>query len=231
MMKDFLRKVFFKDDALAVPPKASQGGTAEQRINELRDEIMDLQSKSTAINADRERLRSEIRQKELENEKLLDEYESLADGLEKDMVMGGLESIEGALDGLRERINTLNKALSDNEYLLQVAKQARERLQSAISAGKSPEEIARLICEIAQKGTDYDTEVEIVISAAGKLNGDSSGTDTRANANHDKVRARLAARLAARNGTSGNDGRQEPNDQSALEMTPGPKTMPLGQLS
>lgn len=194
-MAGFLKKLFGKNEETVTSQAVSPMSEAERKIDEIRNTIMDLQSKSKAISADRERLRAEIRQKEQENQKLMDEYESLPDGLEKDMVMGTLEANEGVLDELRERVNGLNKAWGDNEKILQVMKRARERIQSAISAGKSPTELASLINEIAREGETADIGTGLVTEAAGSLSGTSM--ESYISPNRERVLARLAARKSA----------------------------------
>ena len=84
-MASFLTKLFGRssDDAKQAEPQLSD---VDKKIAEIRNTVMDLQSKGKTIAAEREKLREEIRQKDLEYKRLLDEYESLPDGLEKEMV-------------------------------------------------------------------------------------------------------------------------------------------------
>ena len=222
-MAGFLKKLFGKNEETVASQEALPASEAERKLDEIRrkiDEIknavMDLQSKGKAISANRERLRAEIRQKEQENQKLMDEYESLPDGLEKDMVMGTLEANEDVLDELRERVNGLNKAWGDNEKILQVVKRARERIESAISAGKSPTELVSLINEIAREGEMADIGIGLVADAAGGLSG--TATESYISPNREKVLARLAARKGAQ-------------DKAGSQISPVPSTSEASQIS
>lgn len=191
-MAGLFSKLFGKKDDASEQQTESPLIAAERKVNEIRDEVMNLESKGRAIGADMDRLRAEIRQKEQANQKLMDEYESLEDGLEKEMVMGRLTAYEDELEGLRRRVNGLSKAWGENAKLIQTMKQVREKLLSALSAGRPPEELARIIHEVAAQGSDYDIGVGLVSEAADELGGASS--DATTDANREKVLARLAAR-------------------------------------
>lgn len=191
-MAGLFSKLFGKKDDASEQQTESPLIAAERKVNEIRDEVMNLESKGRAIGADMDRLRAEIRQKEQANQKLMDEYESLEDGLEKEMVMGRLTAYEDELEGLRRRVNGLSKAWGENAKLIQTMKQVREKLQAALSAGRPPEELARIIHEVAAQGSDYDIGVGLVSEAADELGGASS--DATTDANREKVLARLAAR-------------------------------------
>lgn len=191
-MAGLFSKLFGKKDDASEQQTESPLIAAERKVNEIRDEVMNLESKGRAIGADMDRLRAEIRQKEQANQKLMDEYESLEDGLEKEMVMGRLTAYEDELEGLRRRVNGLSKAWGENANLIQTMKQVREKLLSALSAGRPPEELARIIHEVAAQGSDYDIGVGLVSEAADELGGASS--DATTDANREKVLARLAAR-------------------------------------
>ena len=191
-MAGLFSKLFGKKDDASEQQTESPVSEAERKVNEIRDEVMNLESKGRAIGADMDRLRAEIRQKEQANQKLMDEYESLEDGLEKEMVMGRLAAYEDELEGLCRRVNGLSKAWGENAKLIQTMKQVREKLQAALSAGRPPEELARIIHEVAAQGSDYDIGVGLVSEAADELGGASS--DATTDANREKVLARLAAR-------------------------------------
>lgn len=191
-MAGLFSKIFGKKDAAPEQQTESPLSEAERKVNEIRNEVMNLESKGRAIGADMDRLRAEIRQKEQTNKKLMDEYESLEEGLEKEMVMGRLTAYEEELEGLRRRVNGLSKAWSENAKLIQTMKQAREKLQAAVSAGRSPEELSRIIQEVVAQGENYDIGVGMMSDAADALGGVS--LDATADANREKVLARLAAR-------------------------------------
>lgn len=191
-MAGLFSKLFGKKDDASEQQTESPVSEAERKVNEIRNEVMNLESKGRAIGADMDRLRAEIRQKEQANQKLMDEYESLEDGLEKEMVMGRLTAYEEELEGLRRRVNGLSKAWGENAKLIQTMKQAREKLQAAVSAGRPPDELARIIQEVAAQGENYNIGVGLVSEAADELGGASS--DATTDANREKVLARLAAR-------------------------------------
>ena len=191
-MAGLFSKLFGKKDDASEQQTESPVSEAERKVNEIRNEVMNLESKGRAIGADMDRLRAEIRQKEQANQKLMDEYESLEDGLEKEMVMGRLTAYEDELEGLRRRVNGLSKAWGENAKLIQTMKQVREKLQAALSAGRPPEELARIIHEVAAQGSDYDIGVGMVSDAADELGGAS--LDATTDANREKVLARLAPR-------------------------------------
>ena len=195
-MAGIFSKIFGKKEYAPEQAPKSPASEAEGKLAEIRNTVMDLESKARAIDSDRNRLRTEIRQKEQDHQNLMDEYESLPDGLEKEMIMGDLERFETDLDELRKRVEALNKASLDNSTLVQTMKRARERLQAAISAGKSPMELANLLEEISQEAADADIGLDVVKSAGDKLGGTSS--DYATNENREKVLARLAARKGAK---------------------------------
>lgn len=191
-MAGLFSKLFGKKDDASEQQMESPVSEAERKVNEIRNEVMNLESKGRAIGADMDRLRAEIRQKEQANQKLMDEYESLEDGLEKEMVMGRLTAYEEELEGLRRRVNGLSKAWGENAKLIQTMKQAREKLQAAVSAGRPPDELARIVQEVVAQGENYNIGVGLVSDAADELGGASS--DATTDANREKVLARLAAR-------------------------------------
>lgn len=195
-MAGLFSKIFGKKEGASEQTPPSPASEAERKLAEIRNTVMDLESKDRAINSDRSRLRAEIRQKEQDYQKLMDEYESLPDGLEKEMLMGDLEKCETELDEFRKRVETLNNAVRDNSTLIQTMKRARERLQAAISAGKSPMELASLLEEIAQEASDADIGLDILKNASDKLGGATS--DYATSESRDKVLARLAARKGAK---------------------------------
>lgn len=191
-MAGLFSKIFGKKDDASEQPVEYPLSEAERKVNEIRNEVMNLESKGRAIGADMDRLRTEIRQKEQANQKLMDEYESLEEGLEKEMVMGQLTAYEDELESLRRRVNGLSKAWGENAKLIQTMKQAREKLHAALSAGKSPEELSRVIQEVVAQGENYDIGVGMMSDARDALGGASA--DATADANREKVLARLAAR-------------------------------------
>lgn len=199
-MAGIFSKIFGKKETAPEQTQKSPASEAELKLAEIRNVVMDLESKARAIDLDRNKLRAEIRQKEQEHQKLMDEYESLPDGLEKDMVMGDLEKFETELDELRKRVENLNKGSRDNSTLIQTMKRARERLQTAISAGKSPMELSKLLEEIAQEADEADIKIDVIKNAGDKLGGISS--DYATSVNRDKVLARLAARKRAKDATA-----------------------------
>lgn len=226
-MAGIFSKIFGKkEDAPEQAPK-SPASEAERKLEEIRNTVMDLESKDRAINSDRNRLRAEIRQKEQDHQNLMDEYESLPDGLEKEMIMGDLEKFETDLDELRKRVETLNKASRDNSTLIQTMKRARERLQAAISAGKSPMELANLLEEIAQEAADADIGLDFVKNAGDKLGGTSS--DYATNENREKVLARLAARKGAKTSSAPQAQSDAPVRQTEETEHP-PRPMPSRQF-
>lgn len=222
-MASFLTKLFGRssDDAKQAEPQLSD---VDKKIAEIRNTVMDLQSKGKTIAAEREKLREEIRQKDLEYKRLLDEYESLPDGLEKEMVMGTLMTNEEVLTEFRKRVDGLNKAWGDNEKLRQIMKRTLERLIAAKNAGKSMEEIASIIDETAREGESADAGLYGVTAAGERLDGASTSSVT-ADINREKVLAKLAARKAAKP----QDAPQQPPAQPSHETERPQRPYPASQ--
>ena len=207
-MAGFFKKLFGgKEDAAAKQPEP-QMSEAELKIAEISEEVLNQTSKGKAISADMDKLREEIRQKEAENRRLLDEYESLEDGLEKEMVMGRLTAYEDELEGLRRRVAGLSQAWGRNAKLIQTLKQARERIREAIAAGKSPGELTPIIEDIACLGEELDDETSVLMGAGNHLGGTTAGVGTDAN------REKVLAKLAARKGAKAPSARQESSTQA-----------------
>lgn len=195
-MAGIFSKIFGKKKDEAPQTPSSPTSEAEHKLAEIRNEVMNLESKGRAINTDMERLRLEIRQKEQENQQLMDEYESLDEGLEKEMVLGRLAAYEEELDGLRNRVEDFSKAWRDNAKLIQIMKRARARLQAALSAGCSPSELAGIIHDVTRLGEGFDIGVDVVEDAGSALGGTTA--DCATEENRKKALARLAARKGAK---------------------------------
>ena len=195
-MANFLKKLFggSSDDAKQAEPQLSD---VDIKIAEIRDTVMDLQSKGNNIAAEREKLREAIRHKDLDYKRLLDGNAYLPDALEKDMDMGALMTNEEVLTEFRKRVDGLNKAWGDNEKLRQIMKRTLERLIAAKNAGKSMDEIARIIDTTAREGEAADAGLYGVTEAGERLDG-TLPSSVAADVNREKVLAKLAARKAAK---------------------------------
>lgn len=194
-MAGFLAKLFGKKDNGQGNLKGMSLNEAELILAKIKNEVMNLVSKGKHLDESKNMLREEIRRKEQKYNELMDEYIRIKDGLEKNVLLGDLATLENELEGVRRRVNGLNQSCSDNARLIQTMKQACEWLEAAISAGASPKELAEIINEVAQIGEVADIRMGFLEGEGDKLGGKT--TTAEFDANCEKVLAKIEARKAA----------------------------------
>ena len=185
-MAGFFSKLFGKN---------SPEDDSRRKLEKIRNIVMNLESKGQSLNSDITNGRNEIKRKRCEYDQLLAEYESLTDDVDKEAVMAKLQECQASFDGIERRIAGWSRALTSNAERLQTAKQAYERLKSAIDQGCSMDELELLIDSVIKIGDEYDQKGDDITKKGRDLNGSTSSHAN--NTYRDKVAEKLAKRAQA----------------------------------